>query len=96
MGATENKQIIQNTYTRLAEGRLRLYLEPMADDVRLTIIGTTKHSSTFDDKVNYEKLLRSLPPLFKGRAPLLTVENLIARGDYVVAQVARRVNFGGR
>jgi ketosteroid isomerase-like protein len=87
MGATENKQIVQNMYARLAEGRLRLYLEPMAEDVRLTIIGTSRHSGVFDGKANYERLLRSLPPLFKGRAPLLTLENLIAEGDYVVAQL---------
>ncbi len=87
MSAGENKQTVQNMYARLAEGRLRPYLEPMSDDVKLTIIGTTKYSGTFRGKAAYEKLLRSLPPLFTGRVPLLTPENFIAEGDYVVVQL---------
>jgi uncharacterized protein len=87
MGAAENKQVVQTMYVELAKGRLRPYLEPMADDLRLTIIGTTKYSGTINGKAAYEKLLRSLPPLFEGRAPLLTPENFIAEGDYVVAQL---------
>jgi uncharacterized protein len=87
VSAGENKQTVQNMYARLAEGRLRPYLEPMSDDVKLTIIGTTKYSGTFRGKAAYEKLLRSLPPLFKGRVPLLTPENFIAEGDYVVVQL---------
>jgi uncharacterized protein len=87
MGAEENKQIVENMYARLAEGRLRPYLEPMAEDVRLTIIGRTEYSGKWTGKASYEKLLRSLPPLFKGRPPLLMPENFIAEGDYVVAQL---------
>jgi ketosteroid isomerase-like protein len=87
MGAAENKQIVQTMYAELAKGRLRPYLEPMADDLRLTIIGTTKYSGTINGKAAYEKFLRALPPLFEGRVPLLTPENFIAEGDYVVAQL---------
>ena len=87
MTAADNKKIVQNMYARLAEGRLRPYLEPMADDLRLTIIGTTKYSGTFIGRAEYEKLLRSLPALFKGRVPLLKPENFIAEDDYVVAQL---------
>src|SRR5258707_15361731 len=87
MGAAENKRIVQEMYARLAEGRLRPYLEPMADDLRLTIIGTTKYSGAFTGKATYEKLLRALPPLFEDRVPLLTPENFIAEGDYVVVQL---------
>jgi ketosteroid isomerase-like protein len=87
MGATENKQTVQTMYAELAKGRLRPYLEPLADDVQLTIIGTTRYSGTISGKATYEKFLRSLPPLFKGRVPLLKPENFIAEGDYVVAQL---------
>jgi len=87
MGAVENKRIVQEMYARLAEGRLRPYLEPMADDLRFTLIGTTKYSGTFTGKATYEKFLRALPPLFEGRVPRLTPENFIAEGDYVVVQL---------
>jgi len=87
MSAADNKQIVQNMYASLAEGRLRPYLEPMADDLLFTIIGTTKYSGTFIGKATYEKLLRSLPALFKGRVPLHKPENFIAEGDYVIAQL---------
>jgi len=79
MGAAENKRIVQEMYARLAEGRLRPYLEPMADDLRLTIIGTTKYSGTFTGKATYEKFLRALPPLFEGRVPLLNPRILLPK-----------------
>jgi ketosteroid isomerase-like protein len=86
MGAAENKKIVQTMIAELAEGHLRRYLEPMADDMRFTTIGTTNYSGTLT-KAEYEKLLRSFPPMFKDRPPLLTPDNFIAEGDYVVAQM---------
>jgi ketosteroid isomerase-like protein len=70
MTATDNKQTIQTMYTELAKGNLWKYLAPLADDVRLIIIGATKFSGTFTGKATYEKLLRDLTPLFDGRVIL--------------------------
>jgi len=86
MSAAENKQTIQTMYVELAKGNLRGYLAPMADDVRLTILGATRFSGTFTGKTTYEKLLRDLTPLFDGRA-ILTPDTFIAEGDYVVVQL---------
>src|SRR5262245_14412579 len=71
--------------------------EWFADDVRYTIIGTTKFSGTFNGK--QELLSRAFTPL---RAELespgsMTSDNLIAEGDFVVQQghgVGRRAKSG--
>jgi ketosteroid isomerase-like protein len=86
MSAAENKQIVQAMYAALERGSLRGYFAPMADDVRLTVLGTTRFSGTWTSKADYERLLRSLTPLFDGRI-ILAPANFIAEGDYVVAQL---------
>ncbi|MGH7966603.1 MAG: nuclear transport factor 2 family protein [Candidatus Binatia bacterium] len=73
-------------YAELAKGNLWKYLAPLADDVRLTIIGTTRFSGTFTGKATYEQLLRDLTPLFDGRV-ILTPVNVIAEGDSVVVEL---------
>jgi uncharacterized protein len=83
MGAAENKEIIRQM--REAKG-LDTILATMADDVRWTIIGTTKYSGTMNGKQEIvDKLFK---PIF---AELETpgsnvVDNIVAEGDYVVVQ----------
>jgi uncharacterized protein len=83
MGAAENKEIIRQM--REAKG-LDAILATMADDVRWTIIGTTKYSGTMNGK--QQIVDRLFKPIF---AELETpgnnvVDNIIAEGDYVVVQ----------
>jgi ketosteroid isomerase-like protein len=83
MSAAENKEVIRKM--REAKG-LDEILATMSDDVRWTIIGTTKYSGTMNGKQEIvDKLFK---PIF---AQLETpgsnvIDNLIAEGDYVVVQ----------
>ena len=83
MGAAENKEVVR----RMGEAKgLDAMLATMADDVRWTIIGTTKWSGTMNGK--QEIVNRLLKPIFAElESPgSSTVDNVIAEGDYVVVQ----------
>jgi ketosteroid isomerase-like protein len=83
MGAAENKEVVRNM--REAKG-IDAILATMSDDVRWTLIGTTKFSGTMQGKQEIvEKLFK---PIF---AALETpgsnvIDNIIAEGDHVVVQ----------
>ena len=83
MGVAENKEVIRKM--REAKG-LDAILATMSDDVRWTLIGSTKFSGTMNGKQEIiEKLFK---PIF---AQLETpgsnvIDNIIAEGDYVVVQ----------
>jgi ketosteroid isomerase-like protein len=82
MSAAENKEIVR----KMGQGGLDGMLATLADDVRWTIIGTTKFSGTYNGKKDVVD--RLIKPLF---AQLETpgsnaTDNVIAEGDYVVLQ----------
>ena len=94
MGAAENKEVVRKM--REAKG-IDAILGTMSDDVRWTLIGTTKFSGTMNGKQEIvEKLFK---PIF---AQLETpgsnvIDNIIAEGDYVVVQqrgTGRRTKSG--
>jgi uncharacterized protein len=94
MGAAENKEVVRQM--REAKG-VDAILATMSDDVRWTLIGTTKFSGTMNGKQEIvEKLFK---PIF---AQLETpgsnvIDNIIAEGDYVVVQqhgTGRRTKTG--
>ena len=86
MGAAENKQLIQNMFAELSKGNADAFLGNMADDVRFTIIGTTKYSGTFNGKQELiSKLLGPLSSQLEGGLTI-TPENFIADGDHVAMQ----------
>ncbi len=86
MGAAENKQLIQNMFAELSKGNAEAFLGNMADNVRFTIIGTTKYSGTFNGKQELiSKLLAPLTSQLEGGITI-TPENFIADGDYVAMQ----------
>lgn len=83
MGAAENKQFISNMFIELSKGNAEAFLGGIADDVRYTIIGTTKYSGTFNGKQELiNKLLDPLTAQLEGGIAV-TPDNLIADGDYV-------------
>ena len=86
MGAAENKDLIRNMFAELSKGNAQAFLGNMADNVRFTLIGTTKFSGTFNGKQELiNKVLTPLTSQLDGGLTI-TVDNLIAEGDYVVMQ----------
>ena len=86
MGAAENKQFISNMFIELSKGNAEAFLGSIADDVRYTIIGTTKYSGTFNGKQELiNQLLGPLTAQLEGGIAV-TPDNLIADGDYVAMQ----------
>jgi ketosteroid isomerase-like protein len=86
MGAAENKRFISNMFIELSKGNTEAFLGSIADDVRYTIIGTTKYSGPFNGKQELiSKLLGPLTAQLEGGIAV-TPDNLIADGDYVAMQ----------
>ena len=78
MGAAENKQLIRDMFAELSKGNAQAFLGNMADNVRFTIIGTTKFSGTFNGKQELvNKVLTPLTSQLEGGLTI-TVDNLIA------------------
>jgi ketosteroid isomerase-like protein len=94
VSAADNKELIRNMW---AGNSLEGFLSGFADDVRYTIIGTTKFSGTFNGK--QELLSRGFAPLMSElESPgSMTTDNLIAEGEFVVQQgrgVGRQAKSG--
>lgn len=86
MGAAENKQLVRNMFAEFSKGNAEAFLGAMADDVRFTLIGTTKYSQTFNGKQELvSKLLTPLTAELEGGLTI-TPDNLIADGDFVAMQ----------
>ena len=86
MGAAENKAVIEHMYDELSQGNGQAFLDAMADDVKFTIIGTTKLSGTVVGKqALVERVVQPLAARLDGAATL-TPERFIAEGDFVVMQ----------
>jgi ketosteroid isomerase-like protein len=87
VSSVENKQVIRQNFEQLAKGNGQALLDSLADDVQWTIIGTTVLSKTFDGKqaVLDELLAPFRAALVDGHIHI-HVDNLLADGDYVVAQ----------
>jgi ketosteroid isomerase-like protein len=86
MGAAENKQLIETMFAELSRGNGAGYLERLADDVRFTIIGTTKFSSTFNGKQDVvNRLLTPLMAELEGGMQVIP-DHIVAEGDTVVVQ----------
>jgi ketosteroid isomerase-like protein len=83
MGAAENKEVVRKL--REAKG-LDAMLATMADDVRWTIMGTTKFSHVMNGKQEIiNKLFKPITAELESMGSTIT-DNIIAEGDYVVVQ----------
>jgi uncharacterized protein len=96
MSAADNKEVIRRMWD-FSEGGADGFLNNFADDVRYTIIGTTKFSGIFNGK--QELLDRAFVPLMSELETNggMETDNLIAEGDYVVQQgrgVGRKTRSG--
>lgn len=96
MNANENKQLVKNVFAELSNGNSKPFGEILDDDVRWTIIGTTKWSKTYDGKQAVYKDL--LEPLFARLNNQYTgaAKRIIAEDDFVVveAQGNSKTNAG--
>lgn len=86
MSASENKQLLQHIFAELSQGNSKPFVESLADDVRWTIIGTTKWSRTFDGKqAVLTELIGPLRAQFTD--PIrVTAHRFIAEGDNVAVE----------
>jgi ketosteroid isomerase-like protein len=86
MGTAENKQLIQNLFAELEKGNAEAFLGYLADNVRFTLIGTTKFSGVCNGKKEFiDKVLAPLSAELEGGLAI-TPENLIAEGDFIAMQ----------
>ena len=86
MSAAENKELIRHLFTEMSNGNVNAYLESLAENGQFTIIGTTKYSGTFQGKQEFiDRVLAPLGAQLDGGLTL-TIDNLLAEGEYVVMQ----------
>ncbi len=86
MDASENKELVRGFFADIAKGNLQGALDRMAEDLRFTLIGTTKLSGVFNSRKEFvDRIMAPLGAQLEG--PLtITPENFIAEGDFVVVQ----------
>jgi uncharacterized protein len=86
MGASENKQLMQQIFEEMSKGNSELFVASMADDFRWTVTGTTKWSRTYEGKqAVLVELFGPLRTRINGRIRT-TAHRLIADGDFVVVE----------
>lgn len=91
MDTAKNKQLIRHLYDELNKGNTQAFIERLADDIRWTVIGTTKFSGTIIGKPNViDKLFMRVASELDG-ATIATIKNVIAEGDRVVVESTGRV-----
>ena len=86
MSSAENKELVLGFFADISNGNLQGALDRMAEDLRFTLIGTTKLSGTFTSRKEFvDRILAPLGAQLEGSLTI-TADNLIAEGDFVVAQ----------
>jgi uncharacterized protein len=86
MGASENKQLMQQVFAELSKGNSKPFVDSMADDFRWTVTGTTKWSKTYEGK---QAVLTELFGTLRSRIGdriRTTAHRFIAEADYVVVE----------
>lgn len=86
MGATENKQLLQQIFAEMAKGNSRPLVENMADDFSWTVSGTTNWSRTYAGK---QQVLNELFATLRSRVAghIKTIAHrFIAENDLVVVE----------
>ncbi len=88
MGASENKQMMQDIFSELSKGNDKPFVEAMADDMQWIWMGSGQWSRTFDGKQAvlgelWAAVRASLKPPYK-----VFAHRFIADGDYVVVEAS--------
>jgi ketosteroid isomerase-like protein len=86
MGAAENKKLVETLFAELSRGNVAGFLDGLADDVEITIIGSTRFSSTYRGKQDWmNRLLTPLAAELDGGIEVKP-QRMIAEGETVVVQ----------
>ena len=86
MGIAENKELVRGFFDDLSRGNVQGALNRMAEDLRFTLIGTTKLSGVYQSRKDFvDRIMAPLGAQLEG-ALTITIDNLIADGDFVVVQ----------
>jgi uncharacterized protein len=86
MSAAENKKLIQQAFAQWGRGDMNAVFNLLADDVRWTVIGSTRASGSYHSKREF--LEGAVRPLTAQLATPIrpTVLDVIAEGDKVAVQ----------
>jgi len=86
MGIAENKELVRGFFNDIAGGNVQGALNRMAEDLHFTLIGGTKLSGVCNSRKEFvDRIMAPLGAQLEG--PLtITIDNLIAEGDFVVVQ----------
>ena len=86
MNTNQNKQLLQDIFTALAQGNARPFVASMDDDFSWTVTGATKWSKTYKGKrAVIGELFGTLSEKMAG--PIrTTAERFIADGDFVAVE----------
>jgi ketosteroid isomerase-like protein len=86
MDTSENKELVRGFFSDIAKGHLEGALGRLAEDLRFTLIGTTKLSGVCNSRKEFvDRIMAPLGAQLEG--PLtITPENFVAENDFVVVQ----------
>lgn len=86
MSSVENKKLVQQIFTELANNNPRPLLDSMAEDFRFVVIGSTKWSRAYEGKqAVLDELFAPLMAAIEGRLSNVPFR-FIADGDFVVVE----------
>jgi ketosteroid isomerase-like protein len=86
MGAAENKRLITGVFDELSSGNGRPFTEMLADDVRWTVVGTSRWGRTYEGKrAVIDELMRPLFGQFADRYRAQAT-SITAEDDRVVVE----------
>ncbi len=86
MGIEENKELVRGFFDDIGKGNVQAAMDRMAEDLRFTLIGTTRLSGVCNSRKEFvDRIMAPLGAQLEG--PLtITVDNMIAEGDVVAVQ----------
>ena len=86
MSTQESKKIVEDAFGAMSRGDSEGFMQRLSDDIRWTIIGTTRYSGTYAGK--QQLVERLLTPIMADLESGIrqNVQNVIAEGDTVVVQ----------
>ena len=86
MGVTENKELVRGFFDDIAKGNAESAMGRMAEDLKFTLIGTTKLSGVCNSRKEFiDRVMAPLGAQLEG-AIIVTPDNYIAEGDFVAVQ----------
>ena len=86
MSTTENKQLVLGFFDDIGKGNIQGALDRMVEDLRFTLIGTTRFSGVCKSRKEFvDHILAPLGAQLEGLLTFTTV-NVVAEGDFVVVQ----------